>query len=92
MKSIRSRNSEYCKNKNAALVTYLLTNFVELSPSWEANRFLASQEILRILWNSEVHYRVHNSTPPVRILSQNDAVNSILYLYTHILWQRTYDK
>jgi hypothetical protein len=37
------------------LLTYLLTYYMEQSPSWEANRFLASQEIPRILWNQNVH-------------------------------------
>ena len=32
---------------------YLLTYFMEQSPSWEANLFSASQEIHRILWNPE---------------------------------------
>jgi hypothetical protein len=36
----------------------LSTNFMEQSPSWEANRFSGSQEIPRILWNPEVHYRI----------------------------------
>ena len=34
------------------LFTYLLTHSMEQSPSWEANRFSASQVIPRILWNS----------------------------------------
>jgi hypothetical protein len=37
------------------LLTYLLTYFMDQSPSWEANRFSASQEIPRILWNPKVH-------------------------------------
>jgi len=34
---------------------------MEKSPSWEANRFSASQEIPHILWNPQIHYRVYMS-------------------------------
>ena len=54
------------------IFTYLLTHSMEQSPSWEANRFSASQEICRILWNPKVHYRIHKSPPPDPILSQLD--------------------
>ena len=58
------------------LCMYLLTYSMEHSPSWEANRFSASQEIPRILWNQKVHYRIHKFPPTVPILSQSDSVRT----------------
>jgi len=57
-------------------ILYLLTYSTEQSPSWEANRFSARQEIPRILWNPKVHYRIHKCPPPVPILSQLDPVHT----------------
>ena len=50
---------------------------MELSPSWEANSSLASQEIARILWNPKVHYRIHNSPPHISILSQISPIKAL---------------
>jgi hypothetical protein len=54
--------------------TYLLTYSMEQSPSWEANRFSASQEIPLILWNTKIHYHIYRNPPPVPILSQINPV------------------
>jgi len=52
------------------------------SPSWEANWFAASQEILRISRNLKVHYRIHKRPPPVSILDQPNPVH---ILTSHLL-------
>jgi hypothetical protein len=57
-------------------VGWVTTYSMEQSPSWEANRFAASQEISRILWNPKVHYRIHKCPPPVSILSQLNPVHT----------------
>ena len=46
----------------------------ELSP-WKTNRFAASQEIPRILWNPKVHYRIQKWSPP--LLSWASSIQSI---------------
>jgi hypothetical protein len=36
---------------------------MQQNPSWEANRFSASQEIISNLWNPKVHYRFYRHLP-----------------------------
>ena len=60
-------------------LTYLLTHSMVQSPSWAANWFAASQEILRISRNPKVHYRTHKRPPLVPILGQPNPV--------HIIWE-----
>jgi hypothetical protein len=62
----------YCTHLTHHLLTYLL---MEQSLSWEANRFAASQEIPRILWNPKVYYRIHKCPSHVAILSQFNPIH-----------------
>jgi len=54
----------------------------------QANRFSASQEIPRILWNPKVYHRIHKYPPPVPILRQLDLVHPLTshFLKIHLNW------
>jgi hypothetical protein len=48
---------------------------MKLSPFWETNSCSATEEILSILSNPEVHYHVHKSLPLASILIQMNPVH-----------------
>ena len=54
---------------------------MEQSPSWEANRFSASQVIPPNLWKPKVHYRNHKFPLPAPILSLHLVVYSQSWKY-----------
>jgi hypothetical protein len=58
---------------------YLPTHSLERSPSWEADRFSASQKIPRISWKPKVHHRIHTRRPSIPILCWHFVTR---YLFT----------
>jgi hypothetical protein len=49
------------QRKASTMYTYFLNHSIQQSPSWEANRFAASQEVPLSLWNPKVHYRIQSA-------------------------------
>jgi hypothetical protein len=67
---VNENNNSIRIHNRQLILTYLLTYSMKRSPSWEAKRFSASQEIPLFLWNPKVHYRIHKCPPPVHINHQ----------------------
>jgi hypothetical protein len=55
------------------------------SPSWEADKLLANQEILHILWNLQVCYCAHNTQSPSWPLNQYMRFHFICLRFISVL-------
>ena len=72
------RNNVVASDRYLTIRTYFLNYLFHAAGSFlEANRFIASQEIPRILWNPKVFYRVYKCPPPLPILSQINPVHAL---------------
>jgi hypothetical protein len=88
---LRSKNWKDIHEVSISVVE-LYTNWHHRdNSSWEAASCVDTQELPKILWNPKVHYRVHESTPLVPILSWINriptlsiSVRSISILSTHL--------
>jgi len=71
------------------ITEYLITYSMEQSPPLQTDLFCTSQEIPRILWNPNAHYRIHNCPLPVTVLSQKNPVHApitnVLKIHPNIL-------
>jgi len=84
--------SVFC-HQSGNLLTTPRTYSIEESLSWETDRFSDSPEILCILQNQKVYYRIHKFPPPDPILRQLDQVHShtsyVLKIHLNIILPST---
>ena len=76
-KKVANKFETIISYKSLTIRTHSVTdNSTERSPSWEADRFSASQETPSILWNLKFHYQIYKPPQTVPILIQINAAHA----------------
>ena len=70
-----TKQTELLRRKTKLDLVFV-TYSMEQTSSLEGNKSSATQKIPRILWNTKVHNRIHNSPPPVPNLTQLKPVHA----------------
>jgi hypothetical protein len=63
-----------------------MTNSMRQSPQWESHPSGDSHEIPRILWIPDLHYRFHDSSSLVHVLSQNSPLHTFQPDFLHFFY------
>jgi hypothetical protein len=73
--------------------THILPYCMEQIASLGVNRFADSQQIPRILWTANVHYRIRKCPPPIPILNHHDPVitptSHLLKIHLNVIFPST---
>ena len=71
------------------IITNYAVSLKEADSFLRNNRYSANQEIPRVLWDLNTHYRIHKSTQSVPILSQINPLYVPLYQFFKICFNFT---
>jgi len=86
MVTVKSSEVVLVEDTRTWITKYWMSDLMERNHPWEADSHSPNQDILRLLWNPKLHYRVHKSPPLVRIQSQMHPIHTLpSLLSSHLL-------
>jgi hypothetical protein len=67
--------------------TYIIIDYMELSPSWEATNCAAIQEFPSVLWKAKIYYRVHWSLSWANVYHSNSIYQHFISLVIFLIYK-----